>query len=1377
MAGLVTVLALIRYGPGTNLGHQWIAAAVSGTKVGDVGRLSIEGLAGDPWSEFSIQRARIVDERGAWLDARRIGVHWRPEELLKGRVRLMTLTAGDVSLLRQPQLKQTAAHPDASSTALRIDQARAMIILTPGFATRAGAYRVSGGLDLEGRRWRSGRIDAVSLTRAGDYLKAGFAMSSDRLSIDAHAQEAQGGAMAGSLGLDARQAFALDAHARGQGGAGWFSLKASSGAISPAAAQGRWSPAGGEVSGVVDLIASRWLAPWRAALGPTATFSAKAVRSGPDLYATDVVARGRGAALTMAGPVDLGRGQVIARGVDVRLSVANLSTLSGLPGLGAATFGGRLTGGGVRWTLEGQASVVDISAQGVRLAKAAGPVALSSEGSGLALKARLDGSGGAGGGLVGGLLGSSPRAEGEIDWLNGGGVLLRRFSLHGAGIDVTGRGERGFFGDLAVSGATKVTMPAAVGLGPRGLLTATWQGRQGASGGPWRFSLSGQGSRLESNASALSAALGPAPTLKLDGRLGGGSLMIDQAALRGAVALSGSGAFMADHTLRGTVQWTSESTVDFSGITLSGPSRGSGVVQGSWDQPRLDTVADIRRLQSAELPGAGLRDSHLTLELVGEGAGYSGHAGLAGVLETADAHAGAGPARAETAFQLSGGALVLSDLTLEGGGASLRGSATLNAWRPVVADLRGSLGPGLLLAGGHLAATARLVAGVDGPTAQGSIKGEGLTLPGGTRLASLSITATGPVRRLDYRVEASGGESDPVQRLSGSGLVSAAKGEFVASFSGLARVGDVDARTAAPARLSVGPKGAAGQIRLTLAQAGGHPGGADVSFVQTAAALAVHARVSGLGLSLFDPNIIGSTDGALEVTRVGDTLAGTAQLKVSGLAARDDSSGAPLAGTLNARFGGGVIALDAELADAKGSTESMDLRLPATLSASPLQVDVNPSRQISGHFAINGAVAPLWALASGGDQAFSGQVQAQGVIEGTLDDPRFTGAASLRDGVVENAGVGLRASGLSVDAALRGDLVEISHLAANDGSRGSLIGSGRLSLVRGGVSSFHIDLKGFRLFDTRLGQAWATGPITVERAADGRVRLAGALNIDQARFSPTPPVPSGVIPMEVTEINRPLSASGAAPSAPLSLRSGADLRPPPATLDIALRASGGLFIKGRGLNLEMSLDSRVTGTTTSPTLSGSARVVRGDYEFAGQRFQIDDRGVVYLGSTPETIHLDLSASRENPALTAQIQIKGTAAKPLLTLTSNPVLPNDEILSQVLFGASAAQLSGLQAAQLASAVASLAGGGGFDVMGGLRNFAHLDHLAFDSQAATGVSVAGGKYISDKVYVELSEGARAGPGAQVEWRLRKHLALVSRVTSQGDRAISIRWRRDY
>ena len=74
-------------------------------------------------------------------------------------------------------------------------------------------------------------------------------------------------------------------------------------------------------------------------------------------------------------------------------------------------------------------------------------------------------------------------------------------------------------------------------------------------------------------------------------------------------------------------------------------------------------------------------------------------------------------------------------------------------------------------------------------------------------------------------------------------------------------------------------------------------------------------------------------------------------------------------------------------------------------------------------------------------------------------------------------------------------------------------------------------------------------------------------------------------------------------------------------------------------------------------------------------------------------------------------------------------------------AAASQLSAIEAAQLASALSGLAGGGGFDIIGGLREFAGLDRLRFASEAS-GVTVAGGKYISDNVYLEIIGGGREG-----------------------------------
>jgi translocation and assembly module TamB len=60
----------------------------------------------------------------------------------------------------------------------------------------------------------------------------------------------------------------------------------------------------------------------------------------------------------------------------------------------------------------------------------------------------------------------------------------------------------------------------------------------------------------------------------------------------------------------------------------------------------------------------------------------------------------------------------------------------------------------------------------------------------------------------------------------------------------------------------------------------------------------------------------------------------------------------------------------------------------------------------------------------------------------------------------------------------------------------------------------------------------------------------------------------------------------------------------------------------------------------------------------------------------------------------------------------------------------------------------------------------------------VTVSGGKYLTDTVYLELTGGGREGPTAQVEWRVRKSLSIISQIAGQqGDSRLAVRWRRDY
>src|SRR3546814_13964866 len=74
----------------------------------------------------------------------------------------------------------------------------------------------------------------------------------------------------------------------------------------------------------------------------------------------------------------------------------------------------------------------------------------------------------------------------------------------------------------------------------------------------------------------------------------------------------------------------------------------------------------------------------------------------------------------------------------------------------------------------------------------------------------------------------------------------------------------------------------------------------------------------------------------------------------------------------------------------------------------------------------------------------------------------------------------------------------------------------------------------------------------------------------------------------------------------------------------------------------------------------------------------------------DLISIQASTSVEN--VNAILNISGRAQNPQIAFTSTPSLPQDEVMSRILFGESVTNLSATQAIQLAASLNSLRGGG-------------------------------------------------------------------------------------
>ena len=218
-----------------------------------------------------------------------------------------------------------------------------------------------------------------------------------------------------------------------------------------------------------------------------------------------------------------------------------------------------------------------------------------------------------------------------------------------------------------------------------------------------------------------------------------------------------------------------------------------------------------------------------------------------------------------------------------------------------------------------------------------------------------------------------------------------------------------------------------------------------------------------------------------------------------------------------------------------------------------------------------------------------------------------------------------------------------------------------------------------------------------------------------------------------------------------------------------------------GLDSEWGIDIALRGTVDDPRIGGNANLVRGDYTFAGTRFELTRGRILFDVNEAINPRLDVLAETAKNGTNVDIAITGNAQSPAIAFSSDPALPEEEILARLLFGGSVTSLSATDALQLAAALAAFqGGGGGLDPIGELRRSIGLDQLRIvsaDPLIGRGTGIAIGKNITRSIYVELITDGRGYSATQVEYRITSWLALLGTVSTIGRDSVLLQVSRDY
>ena len=1367
---LLAVLALAALN--TDPGRSFVArqleriiAPESGLRI-DVGRLE-----GSLYGRLLIHDLRVNDPKGTFATSPLVVLDWRPTALVQRHVLVNELTAQTLRVLRLPTFNKTTTEgpilPNIDITIGRLAVDR--IVLEPPVAGRRHLLSLTGRADIADRR---AIVSADAQAAAGDrlHLKLDAVPDDDRFDIDASLTAPVGGVVTGLAGLDRPVA----AHIAGKG---------------------TWSLWRGAVQA---RLGETQLADLQLE-GRDGVFTLTG-QSRPGLLLSGAPARLLSPVLDLRGTAALAerRADIAFRATSAALDVA----VRGLADLGASRFGGLNIEARL---LQPGALLADTRGRDVRLVLTLdGPFATPLVDYRLTAAALAFGETGV----------EALRAEGRTRLARTGPMLI---PIAASAARVVGVNEAvgGVLRNLRVNGTLRVTPQQLVSdnlrlrsdrLDATAVLAVTFAtGRYDLAfkGTINRYELAGLGLvDLVTDARLVPTATGE---LGVRGNVRAHVRRLDNAGLRSLLG--------GLPTASATFERLPDGAIRFANVRLAAPKLRIDDAHGIY-RANGTIVADARgrstdygpfvvhaegpasrpavRLRAAS-PNLGMQLANVEATLTPNAQGYA-------IVARGNSRFGVVVARARLA--LAAGPLAVDIDALQVAGLTARGRVVQTAAGPFAGRLLID-GPGL--SGAVQLAAAKDIQRIDGQLRANNARlalEEPLLIAQGETIFTALLYPQAPAVEGRASVRGLRWGALALTRAEGGGAYRGGRGTAQVNAAGHNSVPFTLVADAgfAPDRIRIGASGSVSRLDLRLAQPAelvAVPGGWRL---MPATLLLGTGRAEVAGTFAHDTQL---TARLINVD-LGVTRAFSPALRLGGRAGGDIQLTLPARGAPSARAG--LTILNLTRSSLAGTSQPIDVGLNAMLSPgggaarallrrgtdvvgrlqarlAPLPGSPNdPAMQrllaapLAGNFRYDGPAEALWALSGVTGHEVRGPLAITAEFGGRVSDLRLQGTAQAQGLRYDNLAFGTVVKNIKLDSRFSGGRFDLLSLTGTTGEEGRIAaqGSAVLSADRGFPANIEARFDNARLARRPDLSATVTGPVRLTNGPGGAL-LAGNLEIDSARYNLAHQSGAADIPtIAVRRVPQP----GAVPPRPPRTTPAA---PSVVRLDLNARANNNIRVEGMGLESEWETRLRVSGTADAPRLVGPVELVRGTLSFAGNRFDLT-RGIVrFNGGSPPNPTLDIAAETQATGLTVVLQISGTADQPQVAFTSTPALPQEEVLSRLLFGQSVAELSAIQALQLASSVASLqGGGGGLNPLGKLRQatgFDRLRVLGADKTQGRGTALAVGEYLGDKIYLEVTTDVRGYTATQVEIALTRALAVITQVGGSGGTNVGIRYGKDY
>lgn len=460
-------------------------------------------------------------------------------------------------------------------------------------------------------------------------------------------------------------------------------------------------------------------------------------------------------------------------------------------------------------------------------------------------------------------------------------------------------------------------------------------------------------------------------------------------------------------------------------------------------------------------------------------------------------------------------------------------------------------------------------------------------------------------------------------------------------------------------------------------------------------------------------------------------------------------------------------------------------KIPLKILKDNIFIAIDPHEEIFLNLNSEGNIAPLFEWMAIPDLIVSGKGKVQINLSGKKENLKIYGTGFLSEGYMESFALGAQLNHVEATIAIEDEKILLTSFQGIDSEKnGKIKGNGQIefSILKGFPSAFNFNIRNFRALNMDNARGLFDGNISIFGNKE-KINIEGNLNTSRCEYSIANKIDEVAETVDVIYINQD-------PTEPLpTLVSDNKISEIPISVDIKIAIPEVLDINSGDLRSRWGGHIQLVGSWGKISMKGEIQLSKGYYILNGQEYQIK-QGNITFGIDPEKqASIYVVGSRDINDYQIDVILQGRLSNPNIILRSNPALPQQEILSLILFGKSPSEISTFEDEQLEQSLSSLlkdASSPG--ILSKIQKSIGIDRIdinRLENGDKEELSIKVGKNITKDLFIGLNKGFGDEPTrVSVEAKLKNDfkVQIDAGESSKGsaDKAagqISLFWKHDY